>query len=88
MSCTSRRGGRSRVSVDSERKIWWGQPKMNEHICTDTDQLPGSQREGGGKETGDSKVLGPGDRESSDFACRDLRPIIFEDSGLCRLLGC
>lgn len=63
---------------------------MNEDIRTDTDQLPGSQRERGGRrqEAGDSKVLGPSSKESSDFACRDLRPIIFEDSGLCRLRGC
>lgn len=65
---------------------------MNEDICTDTDQLPGSQRErereeGEGKKQGTAKYWDPVAKRAVT-ACRDLRPIIFEDSGLCILWGC
>lgn len=51
-------------------------------------QVLREREEGEGKEAGHNIILGPGSEESSDFVCRDLRQIIFEDSGLCRLLGC
>lgn len=75
--------------MDSEKKTWWGQPKMSEYYPQiETSSQVFREREGGeGKETGDSEVLGPRGRESSSFECGYLRSIVFEDCGLYRLLG-